>query len=211
MAHIGASVRARREKLGWTIQKLATLSGLDSGFISRLERELAGYSAGTEERLARTLNTTVGTFHAAASNAVEIATDHRRIPILNYVQAGNFTYVNAEYLDNGMQETVMTSLEHSPHTFGMRLKGNSMEKEFREGDIVIIDPAIEPLPGDYVVAANDGGEAMFKKYRIVKLNEAGQQVFELVPLNPDYPAWNSAEHVLRVVGVMVEHRKPRRR
>jgi len=86
-----------------------------------------------------------------------------------------------------------------------------MLPEFREGDMVIIDPAVEPSPGDYVVAQNDDNEATFKKFRPRGVNERGQQVFELVPLNEDYPSLRSDCVSIRIIGTMVEHRRYRTR
>lgn len=108
-------------------------------------------------------------------------------------------------------EWLLTDLELSPSAFALRIKGDSMLPEFREGDTVIIDPAVTPLPGDYVVAKNDDNEATFKKYRPRGLNEQGQPVFELVPLNEDYPSLRSDRSNLQIIGTMVEHRRYRKR
>lgn len=82
-----------------------------------------------------------------------------------------------------------------------------MLPEFRPGDRVVIDPSMAPNPGDFVVAKNGHEEATFKKYRPRGRNADGVEVFELVPLNDDYPTLRSDVENLRVIGVMVEHRK----
>ncbi|MBI4699030.1 MAG: S24 family peptidase [Nitrospirae bacterium] len=42
----------------------------------------------------------------------------------------------------------------------------SMEPEFKEGEIVIINPHLETKPGDYVIITNDDcGEATFKQLK----------------------------------------------
>lgn len=86
-----------------------------------------------------------------------------------------------------------------------------MLPDFQPGDRVIIDPSVRPQPGDYVVAKNGEEEATFKKYRLRSINEQGVEVFELVPLNPDYPSIRSDEVPIKIVGTMVEVRKYRRR
>jgi SOS-response transcriptional repressor LexA len=100
---------------------------------------------------------------------------------------------------------------YGPYTVALTIKGDSMEPEFRAGDVIIVDPAIEPQPGDFVVARNSEQEATFKKYRPRGTDAEGHRVFELVPLNDDYPTMRSDQDRLQVVGVMVEHRKKRRR
>ncbi|MGF6837019.1 SOS-response transcriptional repressor LexA [Paraburkholderia youngii] len=135
----------------------------------------------------------------------------RHIPIISYVQAGMMTEAMDPFALGEGFELVLTDLEVSEGTFGLRIKGDSMLDEFKEGDVVIVDPAVQPLPGDFVVAKNTQEEATFKKYRPRGSNERGDMVFELVPLNDDYPTLHSERDHLRVIGVMVEHRKYRRR
>ena len=40
-----------------------------------------------------------------------------------------------------------------------------MEPEFKEGEIVIVNPHVEPKSGDYVVVKNDEEEATFKQLK----------------------------------------------
>jgi hypothetical protein len=42
------------------------------------------------------------------------------------------------------------------------------------------------------------------------MDAAGNMVFELIPLNDDYPTLRSDVDHIRIVGTMVEHRKYRR-
>ena len=86
-----------------------------------------------------------------------------------------------------------------------------MLPEFCPGDRVIIDPSIAPDPGNYVVAKNGENEATFKKYRPRGVNERGDQVFELVPLNEDFPSMRSDIVQIQIIGTMVEHRRYRKR
>ncbi|KAF1046598.1 MAG: LexA repressor [Delftia tsuruhatensis] len=86
-----------------------------------------------------------------------------------------------------------------------------MLPDFTEGDLVLIDPELTPRPGDFVAARNTNQEATFKKYRVRGITESGIDVFELVPLNSDYPVIRSDEHHLSVIGTMVEHRRKFRR
>ena len=135
----------------------------------------------------------------------------RRIPVISYVQAGMMTEAVDPFELGGALETIFTDLDSSDQTFALIIEGTSMLPEFSEGDKIIIDPALSPRPGDFVVAKNGSEEATFKKYRPRGTNERGEMVFELVPLNDDFPTLNSERDYLRIIGVMVEHRKYRRR
>lgn len=86
-----------------------------------------------------------------------------------------------------------------------------MLPEFKAGDLVIIDPEWEPRPGDYVAAKNGKEEATFKKYRPRGMDARGNEIFELTPLNDDYPTLRSDITPLAIIGVMAEHRRKSRR
>jgi len=147
----------------------------------------------------------------AQSNVAPAATGARQVPLISYVQAGMWSDAVDSYHPGAASEYLQTDLDLSSGAFALEIKGDSMLPEFRPGDKVIIDPSIEPSPGDYVVAKNGDDEATFKKYRPRGINERGVMVFELVPLNEDYPTLRSDVQPIRIIGTMVEHRKYRRR
>lgn len=129
--------------------------------------------------------------------------DRRRIPVISYVQAGMMTEVVDPFALGGGLETVEAPIGCSERTFGLRIEGNSMEPRFHEGDVVIIDPALAPRPGDFVVGKNGKEEATFKKYRPRGIDENGDEVFELAPLNEDYATLHSKRDGLVIIGVCV--------
>lgn len=135
-----------------------------------------------------------------------------RVPVLSYVQAGHWHEMceQATAFD-GNVEYVTAGVDVGPCGFGLWLRGQSMEPFFKEGDLIIVDPDEAPQPGDFVVAKNGSEEATFKKYRPRGIDESGQEVFELVPLNDDYPTMHSDRQHIQIIGVMVEHRSYRKR
>ncbi len=146
-----------------------------------------------------------------ASNVIPASIGTRRVPLISYVQAGCWTEASdAATVGDGF-EYLLTDLELSGSAFALEIQGESMLPEFRPGDRVIVDPEIQPHPGDCVVAMNGGQEATFKKYRPRGIDERGDTVFELVPLNEDFAPMRSDQTPIRIVGTMMEHRKYRRR
>jgi SOS-response transcriptional repressor LexA len=211
MRDIGKQIRARREQLGWSTTKLATLAGLSQSFLWRLEAGRTNGSWETYTKVAGALGISVEKFFENKSNVEPSPLGWRRIPVLDYVQAGRRTGVDGTPKDDEIRETVMTHLEYPPDTFALRINEDSMEPVFRLGDIVVIDPTIKPRPGDCVVAKDESGETpTFRQYRNAGLNEHGVEVFELHPLNPLYAAMRSDRQQLTIVGTMVEHRKYRK-
>ena len=144
-------------------------------------------------------------------NMVIAPPDTRRIPVLSYVQAGGWTDVNEIRECDGNLVYITTDLALGERAFAIELKGHSMEPEFVEGDVVLIDPDEHPHPGDFVVAKNGEEAATFKKYRPRGIGEDGQEVFELVPLNDDFPTMRSDRQHIQIIGTMVEHRRRRKR
>ncbi|KAF1046384.1 MAG: putative HTH-type transcriptional regulator [Herbaspirillum frisingense] len=101
-----------------------------------------------------------------------------RVPIISWVQAGEFTEAIEPV---HVEEWADTSAPVMARTFALRVKGDSMSPEFPEGVIIVVEPDLEPIPGDFVIARNGGGEATFKQ-----LVRDGAD-FYLKPLNPRYP------------------------
>lgn len=117
------------------------------------------------------------------------------VPLISDVQAGSFT----EHVDNfhpgdGGMEMIPTTVPINRYTFALRVAGDSMEPEFHEGMILIIEPELDPMPGDYVVAKDSQGATTFKQ-----LTKDGQDWY-LKPLNPRYPIKPLGES--RVIGVL---------
>jgi|CXWL01.1.fsa_nt_gi SOS-response transcriptional repressor LexA len=119
------------------------------------------------------------------------------VPVLTWVQAGALRSAVDLYPYAGAAEEYITVSLRGEHCFALRVRGDSMLPEFREGDMIVIDPDLSPRSGDFVVAVLDGtGEATFKRYQKKKDGEV------LMPLNPDYmPIALQPEH--RLVGKVI--------
>jgi transcriptional regulator with XRE-family HTH domain len=210
MRDIGARIRQRRTRLGWTVQKLATLAGIDGGFLSKLETGKANGSWETYTKIAGAMGLPVDALLVNRSNVEDAPKDWREIPVLDYREAGSWT-IDSSLAQLGQHETIMTNLEHPPSTFALRLRDDSNAPMYQPDDIVVISPAIPPRFGDMVVAANLDGDSLFSQFRDGGINERGEKAFELHPLNPIYAPMRSDRQQLAIVGTMVEHRSYRRR
>jgi len=141
----------------------------------------------------------------------------RMLPLISYVQAGYGKgavdpYALGQGSDQiGVDREMATELGRL--AFALTIEGESMLDEFRPGDVVVIDPAVSPRPGDFVVAKVESDDsATFKKYRSRGVDPSGVELFDLVPLNPDWPTVSvTPGNPGRVIGTMMEHRRRRRR
>ena len=140
---------------------------------------------------------------------INIEANRRHYPVISYVQAGNWREIVDAFEPGDAESYRLAESGYGKHTFGLVIVGNSMEPEFREGDVVFIDPDVVPRPGDFVVARNSEQEATFKKYR-PRGTVDGIEVFELVPLNEDYAPMRSDHQPIQIIGTMVEHTRYRR-
>ncbi|MFZ2736648.1 MAG: XRE family transcriptional regulator [Burkholderiaceae bacterium] len=152
-----------------------------------------------------------GQMMAGTSNVHPAPIGARKIPLISYVQAGVWTPMADSLQSGDTNDFLLTDLDLSDNAFALEIKGESMLPDFKPGDRIIVDPQVQPYPGDFVVAKNGEDEATFKKYRPRGVSDLGVSIFELVPLNEDYPSMRSDQQPISIIGTMVEHRKYRRR
>lgn len=117
-----------------------------------------------------------------------------KVPLISWVQAGNFAEV-VDLLQPGEAfEWIETSIQPRQHTFALRVEGDSMEPDFPAGTILIVEPELEAHVGDFVIAKNGDEEATFKQL----VRDGGD--WYLKPLNPRYPLKSlTGCHVVGVV------------
>jgi len=141
----------------------------------------------------------------------------RRIPVISTVQAADPVGAINAYTEGNEYETITVDADLAetlgPHTFALRVEGESMGPEFRSGDTVLVDPDATVRPGDIVVAKMAADEtATLRKYRSRGKDADGRPIFELVPLNDDYPTLMvNADNPGAIIGPVVEHRRNLRR
>lgn len=149
--------------------------------------------------------------NAFDKNVTPVSGGNKPIPVLSAIQAGAMKEISQPYPVGEGQSTIYVDADYSRWAFGLVIEGDSMQPDFLPGDVVIIEPEWDPRPGDYVVAKNGHEEATFKKYRQRGVDSAGNVVFELIPLNEDYPTLRSDATPLTIVGVMAERRRRTKR
>ncbi|WP_325345401.1 LexA family protein [Xylophilus sp.] len=230
MSTFAERFRAAREATGLSQRAFAKKIGITGATISNWEAGVtdpANIRGALLELAAGTLGVPVGLLrtgkdrreHGDAPPGMTLADDGvRMVPVISYVQAGyGKGAVDPYSLGQGSEQIGVDrgmAAELGRLAFALVIDGESMMDEFRPGDVVIIDPAVKPRPGDFVVAKLDDDEsATFKKYRSRGVDQAtGVDLFDLVPLNPDWPTISvTPGNPGQVIGTMMEHRRRRRR
>jgi SOS-response transcriptional repressor LexA len=210
---IASRVYAKRSELGLTQTELADLVGTSQQAIVQLESgktKRPRYMPELAKALKCDLNWLLhGGSEGSNVSSADIGT--RKIPLLSYVQAGLWTESQEiRGYDGGMSYLLMDD-DCSESAFALVIEGDSMAPKFNAGDRIIVDPDVYPVPGDFVVARDDvKNETVFKKYRPTGIDMHGNDVYELVPLNDDFPTLRSDAGKLNIIGTMIEHRISRK-
>jgi len=154
-----------------------------------------------------------GEFSGQEEEAVPYRPRGRTIPVIDFVQAGNWNAVADPYPPGRGMDILITEQTAGENAFGLLVKGTSMAPDFREDDKIIVDPGVAPQPGDLVVAKLDAEEEpTFKKYRPRGTDSEGRPLIDLVPLNEDWPTLRiDADHPGHIIGTVIEHRRFLRR
>jgi len=102
------------------------------------------------------------------------------VPVLYFTDLGYPAGVASEYI---------RGVAHSdPDAFACRVVGDSMEPDYREGDIVVFSPLREIKSGmDCFARIEPDHESTFKRVYMERDGE-GREMIRLQPLNPRYAA-----------------------
>ncbi len=103
-------------------------------------------------------------------------------PLISWVQAGGWAETASNFELGDAEDLLPCPVRCSKDTFVLRVRGESMEPKFHDGDLIFVDPQAEPGSGKYVVVRlEDGDEATFKQLIV-----EGERQY-LKALNPDWP------------------------
>ncbi|ECW0927230.1 LexA family transcriptional regulator [Salmonella enterica subsp. enterica] len=187
METVGQRIKALRRITKTSQKELGKFCGVSDVAVGYWEKDVNVPSGESLAKLAKYFNTSIDYILYGTEFEGNIITKMRRIPVISWVQAGQFTECKAAEVFSEVDKWVETSLRIGDSSFALEVKGDSMTNPnglptIPEGATVIVDPDAAPIHGKIVVARLDGtNEATVKKLVI-----DGHQKF-LVPLNPRYP------------------------
>ena len=108
----------------------------------------------------------------------------RQIPVIGWAHAGEAA--SYEEIAPSWVDKVPTECRDDK-AFAVRLEGDSMERDFKDGDILVVMPQAEPYSGCFVVARFKDDGVVFRR-----LETAGKRIL-LVPLNERYEVTSHEE------------------
>lgn len=140
--------------------------------------------------------------HPSYDNAQVIQKQQKKAPVLNWVQAGSFTDIGSD----GYSDYLPYFGDYgNDRVYWLRIRGESMLPDFKEGEYILINADRQPVAGNFVAALQYGEEkATFKKYRPKGFDDKGVEYWHLVPSNDEYPIIDSRYQPFDILGVAVE-------
>lgn len=205
MKTIGEYLREKRKEMKLTTVELAKYSGVSQGHITLIENGKRVPSFPIMIKLVQTLQINWESFlHDTGYMKTNIEPARRGfsrpVPLLSWVKAGDWTEVSDVPELGGAEEWVDTGVK-GPNVFALRVVGDSMEPEFKEGEIVIVNPNLEARVNDYVIVKNCEEEASLKQLK----RYGNRWIFH--PLNPKYEDLELKRGEFRIVGKVAEKTK----
>lgn len=204
MVTVGEYIREKRKGLGLTAKELARRARVSDGHIIYIEK---GQRRPTFEKLMGILDALgveIVDFLEKTGYAepnVEPVRIARllRVPVISWVIAGRWKEVCDAFEPGDADEWIETDVR-GKNVFALRVVGDSMEPEFKEGDVIIVNPGVEAAPGDFVVVKSNE-EATFKQ-----LKKFGPR-WVLHPLNPKYADLEVKRDGFKIIGKVVKKEK----
>lgn len=104
-----------------------------------------------------------------------------RVPLISWVQAGDWCEAIDNFAPGDAEEWLPCPFEHSDTAFCLEVVGLSMSPDYREDEIIAIDPSVDAVHGNDVVCRTPDGNVTFKRLQITPDGTY------LLALNPDWP------------------------
>lgn len=199
-------MKAKRLGLGMSLREAAKLAGISHVHVKDIESDAIKPSFEKIINLLRAYHADIQEFLKEIGYLPEnvepaLIGEMRPVPVISFVAAGNWLGTSEEF-PPGVSDEYVASDVKGQNIFAVRVIGDSMEPEFTEGDIIILNPHAKTYHNDYVIVRNDEGEATLKQ-----LKQYGK-IKVLHPLNPKYPDIELLEkHQYTIVGKVVEKKK----
>lgn len=188
---IAERLKDAREKAQMTQPQLAASAGVSAGTIGNIEagtrrnpRELLAIARAVRVNPQWLLDGTGprASLEAAESNVSPLIKQWPPVPLVSWVQAGQWTEIGGEFAAGDAEDWLPCPDSHSPLTFALKVQGVSMEPEFKSGTIIFVDPAKAADNLSYVVVRMENENTATFKQLVVE----GSRRY-LRPLNPNWP------------------------
>lgn len=204
MSTLGENLKKIRKAKKLTQKDLAQKSGVKQSVISDLETGNAK-STGSILELSNALGVTAEELKKGVVGEIEhtnvIPVKARMAPVLSWVQAGNWTNIEAVDLSE-IAEFLPLPEDECMNCFFLKVQGLSNYPDFWEGDYILVNPDVsysDMQSGDMIVVRR-GDDATFKK---LVIETDGSKYLQA--LNPEFkPNVIAIDETCQFVGQVVD-------
>lgn len=165
--HVANVIRKKRKELKLTQQELADKLGVSRSTITNYERAYRTPMQNDLFALANVFKISVDELFPpkdfeeekrSVENSIEVFT----VPILNSISAG----APMEAVENIIGYTPIANTLNNKHSlFALKVRGDSMDREFKENDIVIVEKDAPIKDNDIAIVIVNGYDATVKRVR----------------------------------------------
>ena len=158
---LGKKIRAHRDELGLTQAELADKLGLTYSSVSQWESGRATPRTPILRQLADLFNTTVADLMGEDATEAAISGTSRMVPLLGFAHMG-------EPCDEGdladEVEVPASIADAHPRGFMVHAQGGCMDNRFPHDALLLVDPDMEPVNGQPVLAETSDYGAVVRNY-----------------------------------------------
>lgn len=158
---LGKKIRAHRDELGLTQAELADKLGLTYSSVSQWESGRATPRTPILRQLADLFNTTVADLMGEDATETAISGTSRMVPLLGFAHMG-------EPCDEGSLsdevEVPASIADAHPRGFMVHAQGGCMDNRFPHDALLLVDPDMEPVNGQPVLAETADYGAVVRNY-----------------------------------------------
>lgn len=158
---LGKKIRAHRDELGLTQAELADKLGLTYSSVSQWESGRATPRTPILRQLADLFGTTVADLMGEDASEAAISGTSRMVPLLGFAHMG-------EPCDEGSLadevEVPASIAEAHPRGFMVHAQGGCMDNRFPHDALLLVDPDMEPVNGQPVLAETPDYGAVVRNY-----------------------------------------------
>lgn len=158
---LGKKIRAHRDELGLTQAELADKLGLTYSSVSQWESGRATPRTPILRQLAELFDTTVADLMGEDASEAAISGASRMVPLLGFAHMG-------EPCDEGSLsdevEVPASIAEAHPRGFMVHAQGGCMDNRFPHDALLLVDPDMEPVNGQPVLAETADYGAVVRNY-----------------------------------------------
>ena len=158
---LGKKIRAHRDELGLTQAELADKLGLTYSSVSQWESGRATPRTPILRQLADLFGTTVAELMGEDASEAAISGTSRMVPLLGFAHMG-------EPCDEGTLadevEVPASIADAHPRGFMVHAQGGCMDNRFPHDALLLVDPDMEPVNGQPVLAETSDYGAVVRNY-----------------------------------------------